>query len=127
VTDVTYVASANEVLDRTNAEVMISAIQQIGAERNRLAMKLLDEGKLDEGLRVLRENVDYLSSNAVRYGSTALDSDGKLNGSLVTTWIGGPADGRALRKEMREYQHSTMNQQENRDAGWLVPNRPCCP
>lgn len=126
-TNISYVASAEEVRSRTNAEVMVSAVQQIGAERNRLAMKLRDEGKLDEGLRVLRENVDYLSSNAARYGSTALESDGKLNGSLVTTWLGGPADGKALRKEMREYQHSIMNQQENRNAGWIVPNRPFCP
>lgn len=108
---VAYTASADRVKQETNNDVMVSVVQQIGAENNRLAMRLRDEGKLEEGKRVLEENVAYLNSNAIVLNSPALIRDGKDNGSLVVQWQGSPRESQGLRKNMRDYQHRTMNQQ----------------
>ncbi len=46
-----------------NREVMEAIVYQISAERNELAMRLRDEGKIEEGKRVLKENLKFLEDN----------------------------------------------------------------
>ena len=55
--------SKEQVKADENREVMTAVVYQISTERNELAMRLRDEGKVEEGKQVLRENLDYLQSN----------------------------------------------------------------
>jgi Ca-activated chloride channel family protein len=43
---------------------MASAVEQIGVEKNKLAVSLRDQGKIEEARKVLLENERYLSTNA---------------------------------------------------------------
>jgi len=109
--NVSFSDSPAVVESRTNAEVMASVIQQIGVERNRLAMQLRDEGKIAEGKKVLDENTDWLFDNAARYNSNELLQDAKKNGSITIYWEDKPEDWNGVRKSMKSYQHATENQQ----------------
>jgi Ca-activated chloride channel family protein len=92
-----------------NRDVMVSVVEQISVDNNRMAMRLRDEGKSEEGLRVLQSNVDYLKSNAARFDSPELRSGLRGNGSAVIRWMGGDWD--VTRKGMKSWQHQTSNQQ----------------
>jgi Ca-activated chloride channel family protein len=67
-----FTASPAQVDANTNRLVMASAIEQIAVEKNRLAINLRDQGRIEEARHVLRENALFLSSNAARYESKAL-------------------------------------------------------
>ncbi|HUW62608.1 MAG TPA: VWA domain-containing protein [Candidatus Bathyarchaeia archaeon] len=97
---------------KINKSVMVSVAQQVGADNNRIAMELRDQGRLEESKRVLTENVTYLEKNAADLDSAALRDDAKKNGSIVVQWTD-EGTWRTVRKEMREYQHNTANQQNN--------------
>jgi Ca-activated chloride channel family protein len=52
---------------------MASAIEQIAVERNKQAVALRDQGKIEEARRALLENALYLTENAVKYKSKDLE------------------------------------------------------
>ncbi|MCC6699350.1 MAG: hypothetical protein IT365_27240, partial [Candidatus Hydrogenedentes bacterium] len=74
-----YTASAAEVEQRTDPAIMASVIQQIGNERNELAMSLRDQGRIDEARELFRSNGEFLYSNSVRFNSPALNEDAAAN------------------------------------------------
>jgi Ca-activated chloride channel family protein len=59
-----FTRNPNLVESSTNAPVMASAVEQIGVEKNKLAVSLRDQGKIEEARKVLLENERYLSTNA---------------------------------------------------------------
>src|SRR5688572_22785640 len=67
-----FTGSASLVESSTNPAVMASAIEQIAVERNKQAVALRDQGKIEEARRVLLANAAYLSENAVKYNSKEL-------------------------------------------------------
>ncbi len=93
----------------TNRAVMASAIEQIGVERNQLAVNLRDQGRIEEARRVLLENAAFLAENARRYESKELESfssvqevtAGKLD---AEQWNG-------QRKSIRNDNNARQNQQ----------------
>jgi len=87
-TDLPSLVEAN-----TNADVMVAAVHQIGAETNRLALRLRDEGKIEEARQVLRSNAVYLHGNAVKYDSDVLEDFALFN------------DGGTLRLDDRNWKH----------------------
>jgi len=68
-----FTSSASLVESNTNATVMTSAIEQIAVERNKQAVSLRDQGKIEEARKVLLDNSAFLSENAVKYNSKELE------------------------------------------------------
>ena len=104
-TDLPSLVEAN-----TNADVMVAAVHQIGAETNRVALRLRDEGKIEEARRVLMSNAAYLGDNAAKYNSKVLEDYAFTNeaGSLRLddrSW-------RRQRKVMRREQYEIKKQQK---------------
>ncbi len=76
---VLYSDSLAAVEGARNSRVMGSVARQIGAEQNQYAMRLRDEGKLEEARRVLRSNAEYLAEHADLYGNRWLEQDAQRN------------------------------------------------
>ena len=108
---VTFVDSPSAVEARENPGVMASVVHQIGAEQNRLAMELRDQGKIEEGLTVLKDNTAYLSDNARKYDNDELRDYAKMNGDQVINWRD-EGDWKRKRKEMRKGQYDINLQQK---------------
>ena len=68
-----FTGSASLVETNTNAAVMASAIEQIAVERNKVAVTLRDQGRIEEARRALLDNAAYLSENARKYNSKELE------------------------------------------------------
>jgi Ca-activated chloride channel family protein len=68
-----FTGSLDLVEKGTNASVMASAIEQIAVERNKQAVALRDQGKIEEARRALLDNAAFLSENAVKYNSKELE------------------------------------------------------
>jgi len=66
-------SNSEELIEgRTNHNVMADVIELIATERNELALKLRDKGKMKQACQLLFENEAYLKDNAVRYDSQKL-------------------------------------------------------
>jgi Ca-activated chloride channel family protein len=68
-----FTGSASLVESSTNANVMASAVEQIAVERNKQAVSLRDQGKIEEARKALLDNAAFLSENAVKYTSKELE------------------------------------------------------
>lgn len=97
-----FTDSASEVESSENKRVMVSVIEQIGAERNTLATELRDKGQVEEARKLLFSNSGYLNDNAIRYKSSTLGHLGVQN-SLDMQNLG-ETQWQAQRKVMRENQ-----------------------
>ena len=107
-----FTDSPQEVDEKTNADVMVAAVYQIGAERNIMAMRLRDEGKIDEARQTLETNVFYLQENAIRWNSDRLRLYGSSNAFAKDNlnfeqYV-------PQRKRMQEEQYQIQNQQKAR-------------
>ena len=120
----TFTASPGLVEEKTDPEVMAATVYQIGAEQNRLAMQLRDQGKLEEGQRVLQRNADYLTRNADKFKNEELRGYAKFNGSLAITWQDGAGDWNRQRKAMRQSQQVIKSNQSQVMNGWAAPDAP---
>ncbi len=101
---------ARDAEESIDADIMASVVEQIGLERNRWALQLRDEGKLDEARRVLDENIDYLSSNALRFDNERLrrqSTDNRVHFENLA-----PEKWEYGRKLMREDQYKVQQQQK---------------
>ncbi len=76
---VSFTDSVAEVEAARDPRVMASVARQIGAERNRYAMRLRDEGKVEECREALLANAAYLEKSAELYGNRWLELDAKRN------------------------------------------------
>jgi Ca-activated chloride channel family protein len=66
-------SNSEELIERqTNNDVMADVIELIATERNELALKLRDKGKIKQACELLVENGWYLKDNAFRYDSQKL-------------------------------------------------------
>ena len=105
---VRYSESKDEVERSTNKPVTVAAVQQIAAERNELAMRLRDAGKIDEARQAFQSNSKYLYDNYGRLDDEQLSKDAVTNGFAAdnldsTNW-------NYNRKMQREYQLGTKKQ-----------------
>ena len=76
---VRFTDSAAEIEAARSSRVMASVARQIGTERNRHAMRLRDQGKIEECRQALLDNAAYLEKSARLYGSRWLELDAKRN------------------------------------------------
>ncbi|MFW6161681.1 MAG: hypothetical protein ACODAJ_02875, partial [Planctomycetota bacterium] len=88
---------------RENEDVMVAAVEMVATERNKLAVRLRDQGKVEEAKEVLKDNVDYLASNAAKYDSDRLDRYGVANNEDLNNLDA--ANWKEQRKRMRDWQH----------------------
>ncbi len=76
---ISFTDSVAEVEAARNPRVMASVARQIGAERNRYAMGLRDEGRIEECREALLANAAYLEKSADLYGNRWLELDAQRN------------------------------------------------
>lgn len=76
---VSFSDSQAEVESARNLRVMGSVARQLGVERNRYAMRLRDEGKIEEARAALLDNAAYLQASANLYSNAWLERDAKRN------------------------------------------------
>ncbi|MBN2308903.1 MAG: VWA domain-containing protein [Candidatus Hydrogenedentes bacterium] len=105
---VRFTDSRADVEASINNAVMASVAQQLGAETNRWAMKLRDEGNVAEARRVLFDNAEFLHESAAQLGAAWLDNDADAN-RLDAGNLDGEAWGRQ-RKVMQFNQFQIENQ-----------------
>ncbi|MBX7259932.1 MAG: VWA domain-containing protein [Candidatus Hydrogenedentes bacterium] len=105
-----FVDSPDAVERSANADVMAAAVYQIGVERNIMAMRLRDEGKIDEAREVLQSNAYYLQENANRWGKDMLSEYSSSN--VVAIENLDEALYKTQRKKMQEEQYEIVNQQK---------------
>ncbi|HVR74818.1 MAG TPA: hypothetical protein VMT52_10820, partial [Planctomycetota bacterium] len=100
-----------EVVEKeANKQVIVSAVEQIAIINNFLAMKLRDEGKIEEARAALLRNADYLFGNATRYKSKALERSVRVQKEDAENLDG--AKYLLRRKIMVEEQYKGKNQQK---------------
>jgi Ca-activated chloride channel family protein len=74
-----FTNSAQQVEEQTNKEVMIAVVEQQAVEKNEQAVKLRDEGKIQEAQQVLMNNARVLKEEAAKYKSKKLQNLGTSN------------------------------------------------
>jgi Ca-activated chloride channel family protein len=75
----TFTTSAQQVEEKTNAAVMVTALEQLALEKNELAIQLRDRGKVKKARQVLLDNAARLKKQAKKYKSEALEKLSDLN------------------------------------------------
>ncbi|WP_349647970.1 VWA domain-containing protein [Candidatus Parabeggiatoa sp. HSG14] len=105
----TFTDSPQIVKEKTNATVMTAAIEQLAVEKNKLAVKLRDEGKVKEAKEVLLDNATFLAEEAAKYDSEKLEELQELN--LEDAENLDEDNWAKQRKSMRREQHKSETQQ----------------
>lgn len=103
-----YTLSSEQVAKAINAEVMAAVVEQIATERNEQAVKLRDQGQVQEARSMLEANAQYLYEHADRYHSDRLAEYGGANVEDARNLAPGQWAGR--RKAMREAQSINRGQ-----------------
>jgi Ca-activated chloride channel family protein len=98
------------VAEKTNVSVMTAVAEQLAVEKNELAVKLRDEGKIKEAQRVLIENANKLGEEAAKYNSKSLEKLKEMNLDDAKNlegnkWV-------KQRKLMRKKQYKSKTQQK---------------
>lgn len=117
--NVSFSESPDVVKTRTNADVMVAAVQQIGMEWNRQAIQLRDEGKVEEARKRGSLAIPWFLDNAFMYDSEFLRKEAQKAKSMNDALNERPEEWNKLRKEMQYYQYSNTNQQ-----GGQAPSTP---
>jgi hypothetical protein len=108
--EIRYSSSNALVESSQNEHVIISSIELLSNENNRLAVELRDKGKTDEAEKVLEKNVTFLEKKAKKHRSKKLKklaADNKKDKSEIKA----PAKvWKSRRKEMRQRQYQMESQ-----------------
>jgi Ca-activated chloride channel family protein len=78
--------SKSIVEENLNSRVMVDVVTLLAIEKSQMAVKLRDEGKIDEARNLFNLNATHLKSQAVRFNSRELENLSKeqsLNGDQV--------------------------------------------
>ncbi|KHD11839.1 hypothetical protein PN36_19990 [Candidatus Thiomargarita nelsonii] len=75
----TFTNSPQLVEEKTNAVVMTAAVEQLAVEKNELAVKRRDEGKINEARKILIDNAKFLAEEAAKYESKSLEELSEKN------------------------------------------------
>jgi Ca-activated chloride channel family protein len=105
---VSFTDKASVVESKTNRDVMVAVVSQIGAEKNELAMALRDEGKIEQARDAYLSNVLYLQENAKRWNDERLQLDATANDEAAENLD--EEEWNRERKKQRELQMKTKSQ-----------------
>jgi len=101
---------AQELVEKSlNPAAMVSAVEQIATDRNRVAVALRDAGKIDEARKLLNDNSLFLLDNATRFNSARLKDYGFANDKDAQNLDAQKWNDQ--RKLMRAYQEYNASQQ----------------
>ena len=100
--DIGFVATAAEADRAHNPAVMVSAIELVANEQNRMALLLNDQGKTREARQVLMGNAAWLDTNFQRYKAPSLEKLKRDNNEDASNLDG--ENYRRQRKKMRKRQ-----------------------
>jgi Ca-activated chloride channel family protein len=76
---ITFTDSPQKVKENTHRSVMTAVAEQLAVEKNKLAVKLRDEGCIKEAHQVLLTNAAFLAEEAAKYGSERLEKLKDIN------------------------------------------------
>lgn len=105
----TFTDSAQLVEEKTNATVMTAVVEQLAVEKNKQAVKLRDEGKIEQARKLLIDNANFLAEEAAKYDSEILEKQKDLNLDDAANLDEENWQGR--RKSMRRQQYKSETQQ----------------
>ena len=91
--------------------VVVSSIELLANEKNRLALELRDKGRTREAERVLEDNVRFLNKKAARHKSNKLKKLAKDNRQDQKTLSAPAPVWKKQRKVMRQRQNALDMQQ----------------
>lgn len=106
---VAFSSSRKDVARSENRGVMVAAIEAVAAERNRQALALRDQGKIEKAEKVLRDNAVELQRQSKRYKSKRLESYSESNFEDSKNLRG--QSWNKQRKAMRKSQYSIQTNQ----------------
>lgn len=109
--EATYTADATRAVASENADVMVAVVEQIATERNRLAVDLRDEGRIEEAQMLLLQNTAYAKEKAQQYGSEIL-ADVALENEIDAETIVKQEEWASQRKAMTETQLKRSKQRK---------------
>ncbi len=105
-------SSSIDVVDKNeNGTIMVSVVEQIGVEQNKVAVKLRDEGEIEKAKDILKQNAQMLEDAAQRYDSDPGLFEYSLKNKEAGEQLSNDEDWQRQRKVMREEQHVIINQQ----------------
>ena len=109
-TAVEFTGSEKTVTESINKDTVVDAVRQISAQTSEAAIKLRDEGKVEEAQDLLKENSDYLYSNAAALDSEELSGLADTNSADMEA-IQNDEDWNASRKRMKASSYEIQSQQ----------------
>lgn len=109
-TEVSFTESEEVAERNVDKDTMVSTVLQIATEKNRRAVDLRDEGKVDEAEQVLLENAEFLMEQAASLQSPDLAGYGEQNKADAGA-IDDEEEWQATRKQMRDTQYENESQQ----------------
>jgi len=116
--EVAFADSKKRVIAAENKKVMVEVIVQKANDTNKEAMKLRDEGKVEEAKQVLLKNVQFLDGNVKGYAGAEwkkerekLQKISTVNGEEAEV-IKDSSSWSRNRKSMKKKQHEYDNQQK---------------
>ena len=102
--DVAFSTDKKTVAKRENRKVMVAAVEAVAAERNKQALALRDQGKVEQAEKALRDNAVDLKRKSRKYKSKRLKSYSDSNFEDSRNLRG--QSWKKQRKKMRKVQHS---------------------
>jgi Ca-activated chloride channel family protein len=99
----------SEVRSATDKDVMVKAVELLATEKNRMAVVLRDQGRIDEARQMLNDNAVYLETNFKKWGSSSLKDLSTVNEDDAKNLA--PKKWNRQRKKMRRKQYQFDMQQ----------------
>ena len=109
--EASYSGDRDLVTASETADVMVAVVEQIATERNRLAVDLRDQGRIEEAQMLLIQNSAYAREKAQQYGSETL-ADVALENEIDADTIVKQEEWTSQRKAMTETQLKRMKQRK---------------
>ena len=107
---VTFTASPAQVEEKKDSKTMIEAVKQISVDQKEQAVKLRDEGKLEEAKKALEANSRYLQNEAQRLNSPALQQLGRASEQDAEA-VKDDSNWNSNRKRMKAESYEAQSQQ----------------
>lgn len=101
--------SPAEAVASENKDVMECVVAQVATESNQDAVRLRDQGHIEQSKQMLQDNAQWLQQNAVKYNSPTLDKLGKAN-QEQSNKIADADAWKGLRKSMGKGQYDIKQQ-----------------
>lgn len=105
-----YTASADEVQKAQVEEVVVDSAIQKSAIQNEQALKLIDEGKMDEAKAVLQDSANALNALPVRAPAPKKKAQASAEENLKLLEKMESESKEASRKSLKEQSYKTKNQ-----------------